>query len=114
MSSVTTTAVISGAIETYIGPGAEVSGPDADGSYVVTCDMEESALRQIVDCLEATQAIERQRRALANGARSAIADNRDYLALTAPTNAQSVAQVKALTRQMSNLIRLVVPELLDT
>jgi hypothetical protein len=41
-------------------------------------------------------------------AANAIQGNKDFLALTAPTNAQIVAQVKALTRQNNALIPLVL------
>ncbi len=41
-------------------------------------------------------------------AASGLADNATFLALTAPTNAQTLAQVKALTRQMDSLARLML------
>jgi hypothetical protein len=46
--------------------------------------------------------------------RTAYANNEDFLALSPPTQAQVVAQVNALTRQVNALIRLQVPDLLDT
>ncbi len=36
----------------------------------------------------------------------ALADNRTFLAIASPTNAQVLAQVKALTRQNQGIIRL--------
>lgn len=44
--------------------------------------------------------------------RQAFVANRTYLAIAAPTNAQVVAQVRALTRQNQGLIRLVARDLL--
>ena len=41
-------------------------------------------------------------------ARTGFANNKDYLGLPAPTTQESVAQIEALTRQVSGLIRLVV------
>ena len=40
-------------------------------------------------------------------ATTALQNNQNYLALSTPTNAQAVAQVSALTRQMDALIRVV-------
>lgn len=41
-------------------------------------------------------------------AANALQSNRDFLAIATPTNAQAVAQIKALTRQVNGLIRLAV------
>jgi hypothetical protein len=44
-------------------------------------------------------------------AETALDTNRTYLAITAPTNAQIAAQVKALARQNNGVIRLVLQKL---
>ena len=44
-------------------------------------------------------------------AKNALESNRDFLALQSPTNAQTLAQVKALTRQNIGVIRLLLNEL---
>lgn len=56
-------------------------------------------------------ASEFNRRTIAQAARDALAANRTFLALAAPTNAQNAAQIKALTRQVNGLIRLVIGQL---
>lgn len=53
------------------------------------------------------------RAALLSKAQAAIQTNATYLALAAPTAAQSQAQVAALTRQVNALIRIVA-QLLDS
>lgn len=44
-------------------------------------------------------------------AEAALQANRNFLALTSPTNAQTLAQVKALTRQNNGLIRMLLNRL---
>lgn len=47
-------------------------------------------------------------------AQTALGANATFLALSPPTNAQVVAQVQALTRQMNALIKLTLSQLNDT
>lgn len=47
-------------------------------------------------------------------AAQAFLDNRAFLAITSPTNAQNAAQLKAITRQMNKAMRLVLGDLSGT
>lgn len=47
-------------------------------------------------------------------AQAALASNATFLALAAPTQAQAVAQVQALTRQVNALVKLALGRLADT
>lgn len=51
---------------------------------------------------------------LRNQAVASLQNNRDFLALPAPTQAQTLAQVKALSRQMNGVLRMLLGELDDT
>jgi hypothetical protein len=53
-------------------------------------------------------------RDLQDKATQALAANQAFLAVGAPSNVQVVAQVKALTRECSALIRLLLSQLDDT
>lgn len=53
------------------------------------------------------------RAALFSQARTAYTNNKAFLQIASPTQAQVVAQVAALTRQVNALIRLAVTDLLD-
>ena len=56
---------------------------------------------------------ETNRLILEDRASNAINNNKDFLALSAPTNAQALKQIQALTRQTNAIIRLLVRELDD-
>lgn len=66
---------------------------------------------------EATRLWEAEAAAVANAATirdratQALSTNADFLALASPNNAQNAAQVKALTRQVNGLVRLVLGRL---
>jgi hypothetical protein len=51
------------------------------------------------------------RTTLQQQAAAAMEANRTWLAVAAPTNAQTLAQVRALTRQMNGAIRLLLNQL---
>lgn len=51
--------------------------------------------------------------ALRNKAQTALTNNQAFLAISSPTNAQALAQIQALTRQMDALIRLQLALLAD-
>ena len=53
----------------------------------------------------------RVQQTLLDRAQTALTVNDTYLALTAPTTGQTLAQIKALTRECSALIRLLVQQL---
>lgn len=54
------------------------------------------------------------RATLVDRATQALATNATFLALASPTNAQTLAQVRSLTRQTSALIRLLLGRLDST
>lgn len=54
------------------------------------------------------------RDAILDAARQALAANRTYLALNSPTNAQNLAQIRALTRQINGLIRFLLADFSGT
>lgn len=87
--------------------GAELQLPDLDesnrASAQAVVDAHPPTAQAALDQAAAEQSNETSIR---DKATQALQVNRDFLALTSPSNAQVVAQVKALTRQNNALIRL--------
>lgn len=76
--------------------GAGVLAVDFDGD--LTAAEIDAVVRRIV-CRNLNE------ETLQNQALQALQNNRDFLAITTPTNAQVLAQVKALSRQNNGIIR---------
>ena len=57
---------------------------------------------------------ETNKRSLESKANTALTNNATYLNLASPTNAQNLAQIRALTRQNNALIRLLLKKLDST
>lgn len=68
---------------------------------------------QLQSAIDAHVAIDEtgNRTTIEGQALNALQANRDFLALATPTNAQVLAQVKALTRQNNGIIRLALNKL---
>jgi hypothetical protein len=92
-----TAKVIEGAVRYFDENGAELTLAQAQALAPVT---------------ETTAEI--NRRALVAKAQNALTSNATYLAIPTPTNAQNLAQIRSLTRQVNALIRLTVKALEGT
>lgn len=69
-----------------------------------------TAERAMSDEEVATLTAAENERTIDDRVRKALEVNKTFLALASPTNAQTLAQVKALTRQVSGIIRILVRE----
>ena len=83
----------------------------ADG--VIVCHDDTVTVAQLQALVDAHVAVDvvGNEATLRDRADQALAVNRAFLAISAPTNAQTVAQVKALTRQQNGIIRLLLRKL---
>lgn len=93
-----------------LGPGPH--GPaqyvPADG-YLGVVDVEPVEGFRCPNCTGAAQT---KKKELLAQARTAYTNNLDFLALTAPTTSESIAQVRRLTQQMQGVLR-VISNMLD-
>jgi len=66
------------------------------------------------DVIFAADTADQSTRTIQTAARSALTTNQTFLGLASPSNAQVLAQTRALTRQMNGVIRLLLGELNST
>jgi hypothetical protein len=115
MASVTTSKQINlGQLSREMG-GKNLGATATAETTEVTCyesGVTNAALQSAVDAHVAVDE-DANRATLEQRAANALAANNAFLALASPTNAQTLAQVKVLTRECSGLIRLALG-LLDT
>jgi hypothetical protein len=100
--------ILSGAGQTVVIPDS----PPTNAAAVVSAAAPIQALEAAAAATAATQATNAQ--TLQQNTITALASNATYLALATPTTAQNTAQIKALTRQIDALIRLVANQLDST
>lgn len=86
----------------------EASAKHSDDGSVYEANVSEAQLRAAVEAAPLAQAREDNAATIRQQAQQALAGNRTYATLASPTNAQTVAQVKALSRQQNGLIRLLL------
>lgn len=87
--------------------GDRIELPDLNEASRATAQSVVDAHPATAQAAEARAATERTNATtVRDKASTALADNKAFLAVASPTNAQVVAQVKALTRQNNALIRL--------
>lgn len=83
---------------TYYNDGVQITAAEARALFAATAD--------------GTAAV--NEKALLDKIGTALSNNATYLALASPTAAQNTAQIRALTRQVNALLRLVGRQLNDT
>jgi hypothetical protein len=92
----------------------------ATGEVIERDPTAEEAAQYAADAAAAAQAAATEatrttnRRSIEEQAAAALATNRAFVALSSPTNAQTLAQVKALARQNNGVIRLLLDDLTGT
>jgi hypothetical protein len=89
--------------------GTYVSMGMVDGQFVVQADDGTGVVTTSLPLATAAQKINAD--GLRAKAAQALATNADFLALASPTNAQTLAQVKTLTRECNAVIRLLLGHL---
>lgn len=116
MSTSTTTVDITPVLGVYAGPSARITGP-VGGVWTITADgalVDQAGLDFAVAEAAKDVAAEANRAALLAKAVAAQAGNATFLGIGAPTTAQTLAQVRALTRQVNALLKLAADDLANT
>lgn len=101
----------------YCGEAATISGPDDNGDYTISI-ADDLLSQEQLDFAVAGAAkdilIDVNQASIMSKMKNAVSINKTYLDLTTPTNAQVMAQVKSLTRQMNSVIKILGKDLADT
>lgn len=85
---------------------SDVTVTDADGNTTQTITYDDGGVYRLE--LVGGSAGQANKAILVSKARAALAVNATFLALVAPTNAQTLAQVQALTKECNGIIRLLI------
>lgn len=94
------------------GAGFTMRRDDAAGTVDIEApSMSDAALTAALNGLVHDPAVRTNEQQIRDSAGQALAGNRTYIGLASPSAAQTAAQVKALSRQMNGLIRLVLGQL---
>lgn len=103
------------------GAPLRIVGPDEGGTTTIRSTVTQAVLDTAVKAHTANPNITppvdqspANEQTIRDAARQALAGNRAYVAINNPTAAQTTAQVKALTRQMNGVIRLLLGDLSGT
>lgn len=106
MAETTTTKLINLAqLATEMG-GIGLAARTSEGTTTVSTDEADQATLDAAVAAHVAIDVDSNRRTLQDQAEQALAANRTFLALASPTNAQTLAQVKMLSREANGLIRL--------
>lgn len=90
--------------------GASLSGTSIDDVSTITGDVPQADLEAAIAAHNPPD-YQANRSTLEARAVTAMQGNRDFLSLSSPSNAQVLAQVRALSRQNNGIIRLILGRL---
>jgi len=96
--------------------GAPLSSSATASGTTITCHDENVTQAQLQAAIDAHVAVDESgnRTTIEDQALIALQNNRAFLDIANPTNAQAISQIRALTRQNNGIIRLILNKLEGT